>query len=314
MFFLILIVIFIYFFQNPIFSYQKEEDLTFITINTIENISHLDDSKVQFIKNSIKQSLKELDCKDISKIYEYTIKDNEDFYYIMGKSSLDHTTLLSLNYELQNYSINDFKKNSNIYLFHCRGFFTKNPIQSQKGYLIKIVLKDKEKSLYFYPNLKKYTLFHRNFDSNMDNFKIEHTKKYNNDVEYIFPLKDVSYELSSKFGLRFNPFKKKQEFHKGIDIKVPSNTSLYAPMDGKIVFVGNKKGYGKTIVIRKKEEIFLFAHLSEILVKVNDSITKGQIIGKTGNTGFSTGPHLHLEYKKNFKNVDPLTIFSDFFK
>jgi len=84
--------------------------------------------------------------------------------------------------------------------------------------------------------------------------------------------------------------------HKGIDIANNSNTSISAAASGVVIFAGWQGGYGKKIVIYHMDKYTtVYGHLNEILVNVGDQVTQGQIIGKMGSTGHSTGPHLHYE-------------------
>ncbi len=279
------------------------ENISSINIKQAITLKNLrDDPEFLQMKQDIKHHLRKKE-KDI-KFYKYIIKSNEDFYFIMAKTSLDHTTLLSLNYELQNYSLKDFIPNNEIYLVNYRGSFSKTH-DSYQPYL-KIFVEDLNQVLYFYPNSKNLNLYHQNFETN-------HTiEKQNSDKrEYLFPINTKEIVITSPFGWRNNPFTGKLEFHKGVDIKAPINTEVFAPKDAKVVFSGFKKGYGNTIILRSRKEIFLFAHLSKNYVKNNQMIKKGQLIGTTGNSGVSTGPHLHFEYKINSKYLDPMSLYQN---
>lgn len=262
-----------------------------------------DDLELFRMKEEIKKHLRKKE-KEI-KFYKYTIQSKEDFYSIMAKTSLDHTTLLSLNYELQNYTLKDFVPDREIYLVNFRGNFSKTPHINQP--YIKIFIEDFHLVLYFYPNYKNLNLYHQNFGSENLN-KSEVSKKIQ---EYIFPLYVKDIVITSPFGWRKNPLSGKLEFHKGVDIKASPNTEVFAPTDAKVVFSGYKKGYGNTIILRSKKEVFLFAHLSDRYVQVDQFVKQGQMIGRTGNTGITTGPHLHFEYKKNSKYLDPMSLYSD---
>jgi murein DD-endopeptidase MepM/ murein hydrolase activator NlpD len=112
--------------------------------------------------------------------------------------------------------------------------------------------------------------------------------------------------ITSPFGIRIHPVTGKNINHDGVDIKANINTPVYAPYSGVITYAGWMRGYGKVIVIdHGKGYSTKYAHLNSWLVKKGKKISKGQIIGKTGNTGLSTGPHLHYEILINNKPVDP---------
>ena len=96
--------------------------------------------------------------------------------------------------------------------------------------------------------------------------------------------------------------------HQGIDIASPLGTPIKASYAGRVVYSNNTiKGYGNLIILRHSEEfVTVYAHNQTNLVEEGAWVEKGQIIGKVGQTGRATGPHLHFEIRKNNKAVDPL--------
>ena len=122
----------------------------------------------------------------------------------------------------------------------------------------------------------------------------------------IFPVQGW---ISSGYGWRKNPFTKKREFHQAIDIVAPWGTSMKAAAQGKVVYAGWKGAYGLMIQIKSSYGYStVYGHLSRILVKKNSWVSKGQIIGRVGSSGRSTGPHLHFEVWHNGKSVNPLSL------
>ncbi len=104
--------------------------------------------------------------------------------------------------------------------------------------------------------------------------------------------------VSSPFGYRKHPIYKAKKFHNGIDLVAPSNTPIYATADGVVKYVQNKNqgGYGRRIIMVHNFGFeTAFGHLKRASVKVGDFIKKGALIGFSGNSGRSTGPHLHYE-------------------
>jgi murein DD-endopeptidase MepM/ murein hydrolase activator NlpD len=94
--------------------------------------------------------------------------------------------------------------------------------------------------------------------------------------------------------------------HNGLDFGVVVGTPAKATMSGKVVYAGwNNEGYGNLVIVENGPYKTYFGHLSEIPVQVGQSIAAGQTIGLTGNTGHSTGPHLHYEVRENGKPIDP---------
>lgn len=124
----------------------------------------------------------------------------------------------------------------------------------------------------------------------------------------ILPLIASDVSMTSGYGWRIHPKYKIKKFHKGIDFKAPEGSEIYATACGVIELMDNKeKEEGKYLVIRHNGQYqTLYSHLSAFTVKLNDQVTKGQLIGYVGNTGYSTGSHLHYEVIKNGKNVDPI--------
>lgn len=121
------------------------------------------------------------------------------------------------------------------------------------------------------------------------------------------PLEGIS-KTTSKFGYRIHPVTKKRQFHRGIDLKAAMRTSVYATADGIVKFVQpkNKGAFGRVIIISHNYGFeTVYAHLQKTKVKVGDIIRKGDLIALSGNSGKSTGPHLHYEIKYASKVLDP---------
>lgn len=114
-------------------------------------------------------------------------------------------------------------------------------------------------------------------------------------------------KISSGYGMREHPIAKKQKMHSGIDIALSEGTDVKAPSSGKVVFAGDKGGYGNAVEVDHGHGVTtLYAHLSKITVKEGDALRKNALLGHVGSTGMSTGPHLHFEVKKDGKALNPL--------
>jgi len=112
--------------------------------------------------------------------------------------------------------------------------------------------------------------------------------------------------ITSPFGYRIDPVSKKRHFHAGIDIANDRGTPIYAPADGTVIFVGVLSGYGNVLKIdHGYGYITVYGHLKRILVKKGEKITRHQKIALMGNTGKSTGPHLHYEVRIFNKKINP---------
>ncbi|MPM11634.1 hypothetical protein SDC9_57982 [bioreactor metagenome] len=135
-------------------------------------------------------------------------------------------------------------------------------------------------------------------------------------IPSIMPVDKAKVHLSSGFGWRQNPFSRAgSQFHPGIDFAGRIGTPIYATGDGVVIDPHSPmSGYGNVIVIDHGFGFkTLYAHLSKKLVKFGDVVKRGQIIGLLGNTGPSTGPHLHYEVWRNEQKVNPVNyIYSGF--
>ena len=113
--------------------------------------------------------------------------------------------------------------------------------------------------------------------------------------------------LTSPYGYRTDPFDERSEvFHDGVDIAAPEGTPLLALQDGVVREVGESAGYGKYVLVQCDERnAFLYAHCSEVPVESEDTVKAGDCIALVGNTGRSTGSHVHIEWRENGEAVDP---------
>jgi murein DD-endopeptidase MepM/ murein hydrolase activator NlpD len=106
--------------------------------------------------------------------------------------------------------------------------------------------------------------------------------------------------ITSGFGYRTSPFTGVKKMHEGIDISNQIGTKIYAPADGTVIYASDRGAYGKTLVINHGFGITTrYGHLSEFKAKVGDKVKRGARIATVGNTGRSTGPHLHYEVRMN---------------
>ena len=118
--------------------------------------------------------------------------------------------------------------------------------------------------------------------------------------------------ITSRFGYRKSPFTGQREFHKGLDIATRKKTPIVAPAAGVLTFVGRKGFLGKVVVIDHGYGIVTrYAHLYKALKKKGDRVKRGDKIALVGNTGRTTGPHLHYEVRLNGVPVNPAKYFLD---
>ncbi len=113
-------------------------------------------------------------------------------------------------------------------------------------------------------------------------------------------------QVNSTYGSRVSPWSAEAEFHSGLDIGAPVGTPVKAPAPGTVVFAGVHAEYGQTLIVDHGNETkSLYGHLSRISVAVNQKIERGDVIAHTGNTGRSSGPHLHYEIQVKGQSVNP---------
>ena len=129
---------------------------------------------------------------------------------------------------------------------------------------------------------------------------------------YAWPCNGIRW-ITSKFGGRNSPGGIGSTNHKGVDIGTPMGTPVLAAKAGKVTWASWNGGYGNCVIISHgKGNSTLYGHLSSYNVKVGDSVSQGQVIAYSGNTGNSTGPHLHFGIKENDSWVDPLNYLTGY--
>lgn len=115
---------------------------------------------------------------------------------------------------------------------------------------------------------------------------------------YIWPVSNI--DISSPYGYRSG------RLHSGIDLRAPRGTSIKASSHGKVIFSGRKNGYGKIIIIAHAGGVeTAYGHNSRNLVKAGQRVKRGDVIAKVGRTGNATGYHVHFEFRRRGKVVDP---------
>ncbi len=122
-----------------------------------------------------------------------------------------------------------------------------------------------------------------------------------------FPVgKPLKGRINSSYGYRKDPYRSRLAFHSGIDLDAYHGQSVLVTADGTVTEAGWKSSYGKAVVVRHKDNFkTLYGHLSAIKVKEGQKVKAGQVIGKAGSTGRSTGTHLHYEIIKDGKTINP---------
>lgn len=125
--------------------------------------------------------------------------------------------------------------------------------------------------------------------------------------KYVWPLENPDAAVTDAFGVRAHPLTKTKTIHEGVDLESPGGSSVFAVADGTVSECGYDAAYGYTVVLDHADGVQTrYAHLSEYLVALGNTVKQGQIIGLSGSSGWATGPHLHLGVYIDGKAVDPL--------
>ena len=121
------------------------------------------------------------------------------------------------------------------------------------------------------------------------------------------PLRSI--HITSRFGMRHHPILHRYCMHNGVDLKAHYE-DVFSMFPGKVVSIGHNKRSGKYVVIQTAGYAISYCHLSSILVRDSQYVNTGEVIAISGNTGLSTGPHLHLTTKKDGKVIDPAILLN----
>ena len=134
-----------------------------------------------------------------------------------------------------------------------------------------------------------------------------------------------NYTITDRFGWRMHPIFRRKDFHSGLDIASNYKTELVAPADGFVSWIGYKGALGKTIELNHQDSVLVkengdlstrviktrYSHLTKTLVKIGQTVRRGDVIGLMGSTGLSTAPHLHYEVLIDGRCVDPMDFILD---
>lgn len=140
--------------------------------------------------------------------------------------------------------------------------------------------------------------------SSTDIKKKEQVARY---LSVCYPLSHI--KINSPYGYRKDPFTGKRKFHNGIDLHARS-AKVFAMMQGRVLKVGQDKVSGKYITLQHGSFTVSYCHLSQISVSQGQAVLPGDVVGITGNTGRSTGEHLHITCKYKGETINPSIIFS----
>jgi murein DD-endopeptidase MepM/ murein hydrolase activator NlpD len=284
-------------------------------VNSVPELKDLDPAAgmMKGIRNDIKKSIyviksmrPDRELPDL-KFYAYTVRKDDTFWLIMAKSSQDIDTLLSVNGLSTPKDIAAGKK---IYIPNMRGVIVKG--DNEKA--VRRMLRENSIRPEYVFRINKCSGFGKKYMfvpcgkiSNLERSLFLGTG-------FMYPLPSKrSPHLTSRFGMRRSPFNHRYvEFHSGVDVSCPMGSEVLAARDGTVVFSGFEGGYGKLVVLQHEYGYRSFyGHLSRPLVKPGDTVQRGSVIALSGNTGRTTGPHLHFEVRRGGMAVHPGVLIKD---
>jgi murein DD-endopeptidase MepM/ murein hydrolase activator NlpD len=231
-------------------------------------------------------------------IYQYTTRQGDDLLSIAARCNIPYSALASLN-RLSRISL---EAGTLILLPSCPGIYTPETPESDLEKLIGAARIGEQESVeliiraagtqhtfFFFPGAD-YTPTERAYFLNSGFFR--------------FPLQ--SYRITSSYGVRENPVTGNVGLHRGIDLAAPEGTEVFAAADGTVIEIGDDPVYGIYIIVSHNDRwTSLYGHLQRVETVLRQNIKSGNLIGRVGTTGQSTGPHLHFELRQDGRALDP---------
>ncbi len=276
---------------------------------SLRELKSLDPSTaaVRSLRNDIKKSIyviksrrPETELPDLT-FFVYRVKRGDTFWNILARSSLDIDTLISVN---DISTPRDITPGKRIFIPNMRGVILRGTSRAS------VMAKLREEMIP--PGYVDRA--NRTRDLNKDNLfipcgsvtRVERSLFLGSG--FMHPLSSPrGVRISSGFGTRKNPFNgRTMEFHAGVDIACPHGSQVMAARDGRVVFAGYEGGYGRLVVVEHEHGYrSYYGHLSRTLVKPGARVKRGDVIALSGNTGRTTGPHLHFEARRGGTPVHP---------
>jgi len=231
-------------------------------------------------------------------IFQYTIRQNDDIFFLAARCNIPYSAIASLN-RLNRPA--DLQIGQIILLPSCPGIFLPANAESDLEKItgaarqnieeiveIRINRQGRPQIYYFIPGAD-YTPTERGY------FLFS---------QFRFPLR--AWRLTSPYGMRRDPFTGEHSMHRGIDLAAPEGTEVYAIADGIVTAIGNDPVYGIYVMISHSNNwTSFYAHLQRAETVLRSEVKSGNLIGRVGTTGLSTGPHLHFELRQDGRHFDP---------
>jgi len=330
--------------KNELTNAEKEYDNILDDFNRIDAEISSTETEIEGIESQIEETVKEIDIKNAElkaaeeeyELYKNlfltrarVLYENSDLKYLEilfgAKSFSDFLEKLEMISQLMEY---DRKILTNLHEARIAIENAKRELEGVKAIQeenlrniefkkigLDIALAEKQALLDAAMNdIEKYKLIHEQAEKEeqrlIEEQKAAFEEKANpvnyDGGEFAWPVPD-SRRITSPYGMRIHPVYKTQKFHSGIDIGAGYGLNIVAAAGGTVTLATTNGGYGKCIVINHGSGLTtLYGHCSSLEVSVGDKVEKGEVIGKVGSTGVSTGPHLHFETRINGATTDPM--------
>jgi murein DD-endopeptidase MepM/ murein hydrolase activator NlpD len=231
-------------------------------------------------------------------IYQYTLRQEDNIFSLAARLNMPYSALATLN---RLNAPSSLETGKTLLLPSCPGIFIPSSLQTdlekitgaarqinKGGVELKIRSAGKQETFLFFPGAD-FTPTERAFFLNSG---------------FRFPLRQ--YRVTSRYGMREDPFNGRMSMHQGIDLAAPEGTEVFAVADGVVTAAGFDSVYGNYIIIRHSNNwTSLYGHLQSIETVLRTDVKSGNLIGRVGSTGQSTGPHLHFELRQDGKAFDP---------
>lgn len=308
---------------------QKKLESTSTTLQASKKQYTTIDNRLKALENEYSQSLSEFNKTDaqLKNRIRQVFKNQRTGMFELLLSAKDLNAFLDVVYFERIIIKNDYKKMVDLKTKSIKLAKIKSDIESQKQNLQQTIASMKSQQKYFESAIKEnqnminklkndraaYERSERELERQSASLQSMISRGYSHSSVKIAGggfMKPIEGRITSPFGWRVHPIFKSRTYHSGIDIGGPNMGSIRASNAGRVIYAGWYGGYGKVVIIdhgsvNGKPTTTLYAHMSVTKVSKGQSVTKGQVIGLEGTTGYSTGPHCHFEVRINGTPNDP---------
>ena len=277
-----------------------------VRVLELASLDYTENETLQSIRKDIKASIfTVMSRRDVSnlpelKFYRYRVKKDETFWIVLSKSGLDMDTLMSVNNLTSPFQVGE---GTILFIPNMRGVV----VQGGDREALANVLSGSRVDIEYVRSANRSENLNKEFVFIPCGRVSSLERSMFLGSAFVSPIKTG--RTTSGFGTRRDPFNEnRSQFHKGVDIGCPIGTKIYSARAGRVVFTGYADGYGKLVILEHEHGYTTYyGHLSRFTVKAGDRVGVGQNIALSGNTGRTTGPHLHFEIRRHGKALNPHT-------